>query len=170
MVTNHHRPDASRSPTLNGNAPHLYYSYFETRSGEQSLFAYNWETRQTVWVRMPASCLIQWSTDAFPALKLTEEELIRLCACWQATSGLSKRRRRSAQESLADGLGHSRSGGFLLAIAHRLSLFWPGLAFPVIVSTISRCFSSQLWAIPISSAIHLSPSKPNLAVSMALGL
>jgi hypothetical protein len=86
-VSNHHAPDASQCPTLDGDIPHLYHSYFENKFGEQSIFVYNQDTRQAV----------LWCGDAgwepYPVvngrveeLKLTDEELTWLRACWQAIS------------------------------------------------------------------------------------
>ena len=99
-VSNHHGPDAGQPPALNGDAPHLYHSYFENMFGEQSIFVYDWQARQA----------ILWSGDAgwqpypvvngrVPDLKLREEELTLraepqdeawLRACWQAVRGSRK--------------------------------------------------------------------------------
>ncbi len=86
-VSNHHGPDTGQPPTLNGDAPNLYHSYFENRFGEQSMFVYNRDTRQAV----------LWCGDAgwqpYPVvngrveeLRFNDEELTWLRACWQAIS------------------------------------------------------------------------------------
>jgi hypothetical protein len=90
-VSNHHSPEAGQPPALKGDTPHLYHSYFENMFGEQSIFVYDWQTRQAV----------LWSGDAgwqpypvvngqVPDLKLREEELTWLRACWQAIRGSRK--------------------------------------------------------------------------------
>ncbi len=86
-ISNQHGPDAGQSPVLNGDAPHLYHSYFENRYGEQSIFVYNRDTRQAV----------LWCGDAgwqsYPVvngrveeLRFNDEELTWLRACWQAVT------------------------------------------------------------------------------------
>ena len=48
MVSNHHTENCGEPPTLNGDKPNTYHSYFENSFGEQSIFVYNRDTRQAV--------------------------------------------------------------------------------------------------------------------------
>lgn len=86
-VSNHQGPDAGPPPAMDGDAPHLYHGYFENKFGEQSIFVYNRDTREAV----------LWCGDAgwkpylvvngrVEEIKLTEEELTWLRACWLAIS------------------------------------------------------------------------------------
>ncbi len=47
-VSNHHGPDAGDPPTLNGDDPNVYHSYFENCYGEHSLFVYDRTTQQAI--------------------------------------------------------------------------------------------------------------------------
>jgi hypothetical protein len=91
-VSNHHGPDAGAPPTLNGDNPKVYHSYFENFYGEQSLFVYDRVTQQAV----------LWCGDAgwhpYPVrngrvdgLLLSAAEQLWLQACWQAVTGPGRR-------------------------------------------------------------------------------
>ncbi len=89
-VSNHHGPAAGDPPSLNGDDPSQYHSYFENFSGEQAVFVYDWTTHQAV----------LWCGDAgwqaYPVRdgqveELSPPEQLWLQACWQAVTGSKSR-------------------------------------------------------------------------------
>ncbi len=90
-VSNHHTINCGQAPSVNGDEPNMYHSYFENSYGEQLIFSYNIDTKQGT----------LWSGDAgwrpYPVvdgrvdeLVLNPEEKIWLRACWEAVTRSNK--------------------------------------------------------------------------------
>src|SRR4051812_2174515 len=86
-VSNHHFLAAGTPPTVNGDDPQTYHSYFENAHGEQLLFVYRWETHEaTLWHGD-----LGWEPRAVvngqvADLTLGPEEQLWLAACWRAST------------------------------------------------------------------------------------
>ena len=94
-VSNHHPGGTNESPSIDGDNPNAYHSYFENMHGEQSLFVYRRDTKEAVLYCGDAG----W--QAFPVrdgiaqgLILSPDEETWLLACLKAI-GLNTAHHRS---------------------------------------------------------------------------
>jgi hypothetical protein len=84
-VSNHHFPGTGSPPSVDGDEPNHYHSYFENRYGEQSIFVYKKDTDEAMVLCGDAD----W--NAYPVINgevqgllLSKDEQIWLKACLQA--------------------------------------------------------------------------------------
>ena len=84
-VSNHHASPAHEPPSIDGDEPNRYHSYFENSHGEQSLFAYRYDTQEALVYSGDAG----WA--AFPVVNrnvsgliLSPDEQMWVLACLRA--------------------------------------------------------------------------------------
>lgn len=92
VVSNHHEAAAGTPPTILGDTPGVYHSYFENTYGEQSLFVYERDTkRATLWcgdAGWQSYSVIDGRVDG---LLQSPAEQLWLQACWQAVTSPKSR-------------------------------------------------------------------------------
>ena len=88
-VSNHH-VSGEEPPSINGDEPNTYHSYFENRFGEQSIFVYRHDTNEAIvyygdagWAAFPVV------DGKVPDLILSPDEAIWVSACLRAIGAVS---------------------------------------------------------------------------------
>ena len=84
-VSNHHAGGANKPPSINGDDPNTYHSYFENMHGEQSLFVYRRDTKVALVYSGDADWIAFSVVDGkAEGLILSPDEELWLRACLKA--------------------------------------------------------------------------------------
>ena len=88
QVSNKHSDDCGKPPTIDGNAPERYYSYFENEYGEQCIFVYDYQTQTGTLYMGDIGCVepVTITEDTRSEVILYETERLWLGACWIAAT------------------------------------------------------------------------------------
>jgi hypothetical protein len=87
-VSNHHIESCGTPPSVDGDAPNRYHSYFENEHGEQAVFTYDHDAKEGYLIMGDAGWENRYIVeDGFaPGLILGSSEQSWLIACWAAAT------------------------------------------------------------------------------------